>query len=234
MSNPCLDAVETELNAVGIPYRVDHGGKHLRIMFGADYQHLHVVAQTPSDHRAPMNERALIRRSLAQLGYRQEDEAPPSVALVSLTDGNSTCASYHVAEHFSKAHKDVLRAIDNVRQECGPEFDRRNFTPIDYLDSKGRTYRAFRMTRDGFTLVVMGFTGRAAMEWKVKYIDAFNSMEREMRALSPAAEILSIRSELDAVVGLLGDLEAKQAIPFRQKKPPFVRPSIIRKMRRRA
>lgn len=234
MSNLCLDAVEAELGGAGVPYKVEHGGKHIHILFGENYQHLHVVAKTPSDFRAHKNERALIRRSLAQLGYVEEEGDAPQTALVTLSDGSVSCASYHVAQHFSKAHKDVLRAIDRVRDECGREFDQRNFAPIDYLDEKGRTYRAYRMSRDGFTLVAMGFTGRAAMDWKVKYIDAFNALEREVMALSSQDEVRSLRSELDAVVGLLGELEAKQIPPPEPEHRPvqFIRPSVLRKLRR--
>lgn len=231
MSNPCLEAVQSELSAANVPFKVEHGGKHLHIHFGEKFEHLHVIAKTPSDHRAHLNERALIRRSLLQLGYRQEDDPIPTVALVTLTDGAVSCTSYHIADHFSKAHKDVLRAIDRIREDCGAEFDRRNFTPIDYLDGKGRQYRAYRMSRDGFTLVVMGFTGHAAMEWKVRYIDAFNAMERELSLLDQTAEIKRLRGDFEALAELMG--EAQQPT-IRIKKPPFIRQSVLRKMRRAA
>jgi Rha family phage regulatory protein len=235
--NPCLEVVETELTAAGVRYRVEHGGKHLHVMFGEGFEHLHVIAKTPSDWRAPKNERALIRRSLLQLGYVSAEDPVPTAALVTLTDGNTTCASYHVAEHFSKAHKDVLRAVDRVREECGAEFNRRNFTPIEYLDEKGRQYRAYRMTRDGFTLVAMGFTGRAAMEWKVKYIDAFNAMEGELRAFSSAADIKTLRGELDAVLELVAEVESRQQTipqpePCAGRSMPFIRASVLRKLRK--
>lgn len=234
MKNPCLDAVTEELDKAGVSYRVTNGGKHVHIHFGEDHEHLHVVAATPSDHRAHLNERALIRRELTRLGYVDNSETLPAAPFVSLSQGIASCASYHISEHFSKAHKDVLRAIDKVREECGTEFDRRNFTPIDYLDGKGRTYRAYSMTRDGFTLVVMGFTGRAATEWKVKYIAAFNALEREVSALSSGEEVLRLRGEVDAFVSLLSDLENRLPAPVRHRKQPFVRPSVIRKMRRAA
>lgn len=236
MSNPCLEAVEAELTKAHVPYSVSLGGKHVHIRFGDKREHLHVVAATPSDHRAPLNERALIRRELVRLGYvANEADARPLLPFVSLTNGSPTCASYHVADHFDKAHKDVLRAIDRVREECGTEFDQRNFAPIDYLDTRGRTYRAYAMTRDGFSLVVMGFTGRAATEWKIKYIDAFGQMERQIAL--PAAgndEVLRLRGEVDAALGLLAEMETRIAPPVRMRKQPFVRPSILRRARRAA
>jgi len=234
MKNPCLDVVVEELSKAHVPYRVSTGGKHLHIHFGEAHEHLHVVAVTPSDHRAHLNERALIRRELVRLGYVDNTETLPAAPFVSLSGGVASCASYHISEHFSKAHKDVLRVIDKVREECGAEFDRRNFTPIDYLDGKGRTYRAYSMTRDGFTLVVMGFTGRVATEWKVKYIAAFNALEQEVAALYSGDEVLRLRGEVDAFVGLLSDLESRLPAPVRHRKTPFVRPSVLRRMRRAA
>lgn len=238
MSNFCLDAVEDELAKASVRHRVETDGRHLHVMYGEDYQHLCVVPKTPSDHRAHLNARSQIRRDLERLGYVDKGDAPLALRpLVDLRDGQATCASYHIAEHFSKAHKDVLRAIDKVREECGHEFDRRNFTPIEYVDQKGRSCRAYSLTRDGFTLVVMGFTGSAATAWKVRYIDAFNGMERELSALSASSgEIAALRGELDAVVGLLGGLENRVvALPSqRVKKAPFIRPSVLRRMRRQA
>lgn len=235
MSNLCLEVVISELERASVPYRVDSAPRHIHVHYGSDYEHLHVVAKTPSDHRAHLNERAQIRRDLARLGFVEAESTAPETALVTIRDGSASCMSYHIAEHFSKAHKDVLRVIDRIREECGPEFDRRNFTPIDYVDGKGRKYRAFSLTRDGFTLVVMGFTGRAATEWKVKYIDAFNALEREVVALSGgAAQVSAIRSELDAVLALVGEVEARIPAPQRVKKPAFIRPSVLRRMRRRA
>lgn len=232
MSNPCLEAIMSELDAVGVPYRVDTGSRHVHVYYGTDYQHMHVCAKTPSDYRAPMNERAQIRRDLVRLGFVQEAEKPFD-ALVTLRDGIPSVASYHIADHFSKAHKDVLRAIDRIRDECGPEFDRRNFTPIDYLDGKGRTYRAYSLTHDGFTLVVMGFTGRAATECKIRYIEAFNALEAQVRTLSSSgAQLVALRSEIDAAVSLIAEVEARVANVQPSRSQPFIRPSILRKLRR--
>jgi Rha family phage regulatory protein len=239
MSNPCLDAVIQELDKAEVPYRVDHGGKHLRVMFGHEYDHLHVVSATPSDRRAYLNERAQIRRSLRDLGYSVEDDEMPTTVPLELYAGHATCFSYLIADHFSKAHKDVLRAIDKIREECGPEFDRRNFTPIDYVDPKGRKYRAYRLTRDGFSLVVMGFTGSAATGWKVKYIEAFNNMDAELRRLAVIdhhAEIDTLRTDFEALSSLVFETAGKKLVDSREeaRRQPvrFIRPSIIRREKR--
>lgn len=235
MSNPCLEAVRTELDSHGIPYNVETGGKHVHIRYGRDYEHLHVVAATPSDWRAPLNERALIRREIAANGLIETLEPEREIVPVHLTDGEPSCFSYDIAENFAKAHKDVLRVIDRVRDECGPEFDRRNFTPIDYQDAKGRKYRAYRLTRDGFSLVVMGFTGSRATEWKVKYIDAFNCMAQEIERLrSPDVDLTTIRSEMDALISIVGDVEARiSSAPVEVVRLPRMSRAEMRKLTRR-
>jgi len=103
--------------------------------------------------------------------------------LVELVDGQPTTTSLDVAEHFGKLHKNVLRAIASL--ECSPEFHGRNFEPIqiDVDLGMGRTRKdpAFRLTRDGFTFLCMGFTGKEAAKWKEAYINAFNEMELALK-----------------------------------------------------
>ncbi len=84
-------------------------------------------------------------------------------------------SSLLVAELFEKQHKDVLKAIRNL--EIPDEFCELNFAPVEYKDSKGEKRPSFNMTRDGFSLLAMGFTGKKAMEWKIKFLEAFNAME---------------------------------------------------------
>lgn len=89
--------------------------------------------------------------------------------------------SLAVASYFGKRHADVLRAIDAISDECGPDFHGRNFAPMTYTVNIGkgaqREDRAVRITKDGFTLLAMGFTGKKAMKFKLDYIRAFNAME---------------------------------------------------------
>ena len=97
--------------------------------------------------------------------------------LVKVVDGEMVVSSMDVAKRFNKMHKDVLRAIENI--DCDEEFTRRNFTPRDY-NVRGRSYPSYDLTRDGFSFLCMGFTGKNAAHWKVQYIKAFNAMEREL------------------------------------------------------
>lgn len=87
--------------------------------------------------------------------------------------------SLDVAETFKKEHKNVLRDIETLG--CSNEFNRLNFEPISYTDTMNRKQKAFAMTRDGFTLLVMGYTGEPAMRFKEAYIKQFNAMEAALQ-----------------------------------------------------
>ncbi len=101
----------------------------------------------------------------------------PELAVI---DGHITTTSLQVAQHFGKRHADVIRAIKNLG--APEEFNERNFALVEYTDEKGERRPAYRITRDGFTILAMGFTGKEAMQWKIAYITAFNQMERELIA----------------------------------------------------
>lgn len=98
--------------------------------------------------------------------------------ILSTQNGEPVVSSRQIAENFDKNHRDVLRAVDNLKEDV------RNFAQMFFEstepDSYGREQRAYLMNRDGFTLLAMGFTGKAALEWKLKYIDAFNQMEKKL------------------------------------------------------
>lgn len=101
----------------------------------------------------------------------------PALAVV---DGIPTTTSVDVARHFGKVHRDVVRAIENLLPQL-PEGGVRNFAQTPYTDPQnGQQYPAYRLTRDGFTLLAMGFTGKKALAFKLAYIDAFNRMEAEL------------------------------------------------------
>ena len=83
--------------------------------------------------------------------------------------------SRDVAEFFKKRHDHVLRDIAALN--ISPDLGRSWFRPAPFADSYGRDQPTIDMTRDGFTLLVMGWTGERAMAFKIKYIEAFNAME---------------------------------------------------------
>ena len=89
------------------------------------------------------------------------------------------CTSLDVAETFGKRHDHVLRDIAELG--CSEEFRLPNFGETSYEDTQGRKQKMFLMTRDGFTLLVMGYTGELAMKFKEAYIKQFNAMETALR-----------------------------------------------------
>jgi Rha family phage regulatory protein len=113
-----------------------------------------------------------------------------------IRQGEVFCNSQNVADTFEKQHSHVLRAIDNLIK-AEEEIGIHQFSEEDRLPKFGETVierqnpsgglpikaRAFDMNRDGFTLLAMGFTGAKALKWKLLYIEAFNAMEAELRAI---------------------------------------------------
>lgn len=106
----------------------------------------------------------------------------PAMPVVRISDDGVTTNSRDVAEVFGKNHRDVVRSVDDLLRMGGPL---RNFAQGSYtLPSTGsQKHRCYDMDRDGFMLLAMGFTGAKALQWKLRYIEAFNDMESELRRL---------------------------------------------------
>lgn len=94
-----------------------------------------------------------------------------------------TTSSRQVAEKFEKEHKNVIRDIEKLSREIGSNLSLSYFILSDYKDSMNRNQTEYLLTRDGFSLLAMGFTGEKALKWKLEYIRAFNEMEAELRRL---------------------------------------------------
>lgn len=109
-------------------------------------------------------------------------------------EGKLITTSIMIAEYFGKNHKEVLRDIkEKVIPGVSAEFTERNFALSSYVDSTGRTLPMYELTRDGFTMVAMGYTGAKAMEFKEAYIKAFNKMEDSLNKKNAS---LSYRVEM--------------------------------------
>lgn len=98
---------------------------------------------------------------------------------VFLKDGHAITTSLKVAKVFGKRHKNVIKVIRNIG--CPDEFWRLNFEPSNYLDERGKTQLMYEITKDGFTFLVMGFTGPQATQFKIAYINRFNEMDTTLR-----------------------------------------------------
>jgi Rha family phage regulatory protein len=87
--------------------------------------------------------------------------------------------SLDVAETFEKEHRRVLQDIRDLK--CSEEFRLHNFVQSSYINEQGRNQSMFIMTRDGFTLLAMSYTGEKAMKFKEAYINQFNEMEELLK-----------------------------------------------------
>lgn len=88
-------------------------------------------------------------------------------------------SSLDIAETFDKEHRRVLQDIREL--QCSDEFRQHNFVQSEYLNSQNRKQPMFLVTRDGFTILAMGYTGEKAMKFKEAYINQFNAMEELLK-----------------------------------------------------
>ena len=151
----------------------------------------------------------------------QEAFEPTIEDMIQTENGIPTTTSLVIAQVFDKEHKNVLRDIQNL--ECSPQFRQLNFELYEYskdLDIGVRKYPAYRLTRDGFAFLAMGFTGKKAAAWKERFLEAFNAMEaallRQQRQREAARLRQRQRQETDPK-------ELEQPAPRTWEKPEFFR-----------
>ena len=104
--------------------------------------------------------------------------------LVYLKNDEAVCSSLDVAVRFGKEHSKVIRSIEQMRENSSSQNWLKCFKLSTYQDVSGKSNKMYFMNRDGFSLLVMGFNGKKAMDWKWKYIEAFNTMEKLLRERS--------------------------------------------------
>lgn len=122
--------------------------------------------------------------------------------ILSTQNGEPVVSSRQISESFGKEHKDVL---DSIRQLLAAENSAtKSMFYETTFENRGKQYPMYLMNRDGFTLLAMGFTGKAALEWKLKYIAAFNAMEKKLKENSPDY------SELSSTLRYLIEMEQRQ------------------------
>jgi len=92
-------------------------------------------------------------------------------------------SSRQIAEDFEKEHDKVCRDIEALLESQPTILAVEYFIESEYTTDRGRKYKEYLLTRDGFSLLVMSFTGSKALEWKLKYIEGFNEMEKQLKRL---------------------------------------------------
>jgi len=113
-------------------------------------------------------------------------------------NGNVFATSRQIAKNFEKEHKHILEKINSIIAEIEPaEKSTRWFLLSEYKDSKGEMRKEYKLTRDGFSLLAMGFTGSKAMKFKIDYIAKFNLIEQQLRDIETTMNSKGILSEED-------------------------------------
>ena len=161
----------------------------LRFMAGrvAIRKDAHLACSRLSTSRPPFWLRVVaLRKGFLSLSKERSmsQSALAFVPTLTVIDGTPTTTSVDIAKHFGKRHVHVIESIRDLLAVL-PESAQPNFRFSEYTDTTGRTLPAYRLTRDGFTLLAMGFTGQRALSFKLAYIDAFNRMEAQLHGKTP-------------------------------------------------
>ena len=134
--------------------------------------------------------------------------------VLAVVDGVPTTTSIDVAKYFGKQHRHVLDAIRDLAAQLPPEA-LPNFRQGYYAlpETGSQQHTQYILTRDGFTLLAMGFTGSKALTFKLAYIDAFNKMEAQLQQHpAPAAPALNLRDPRQLAAAALQLIEVNQEL----------------------
>lgn len=135
--------------------------------------------------------------------------------LVIMHDQQAVTTSLILAEAFEKEHRNVIRTIETKIGELNFEQSLKMFSKGEYTNTQNKQQPMYYLNRDGFTFIAMGFTGRKADKFKLKYIDAFNKMEEQIRnqsfqALNQSTDDLKRANLLYKIANLTSDEELKE------------------------
>ncbi|OCX42608.1 hypothetical protein A7X81_04750 [Campylobacter ornithocola] len=140
-----------------------------------------------------------------------------------------TTTSLDIAAVFNKRHDNIIAKIETFPKDS---FTDLNFKASKYTDSTGRVLPCYKITRDGFSLLVMGFTGEKAYKWKLAFINAFNEMEKRLKNIKAEQmqklafrQSLGYKSQLaqqklkyeNEIKALKYDLEHKNELSFKRR-----------------
>ena len=132
-------------------------------------------------------------------------------------NGILTVSSRQIADDFEKEHRNIVRDIEELIAKIGCAQNCADlFIELQYQNEQNKQwYKYYELTRDGFSLLVMGFTGNKALDWKLKYINAFNKMEHQLKEINSKANLLLqiYNGGQEGIVAskLLADIEVKEA-----------------------
>ncbi len=135
--------------------------------------------------------------------------------ILSTQNGEPVASSRDVAKRFGKRHDHVIRDIEELIKGFPKNGDTPMFFKTEYTHPQNhQKYPMYLMNRDGFSMLAMGFTGKEAVQWKLKYIEAFNQMEKQLAAQHKsqrAVQDANIQSAIDRVIGARQALDKNTA-----------------------
>ncbi|MCT3188754.1 Rha family transcriptional regulator [Limosilactobacillus reuteri] len=137
--------------------------------------------------------------------------------LVIMRDQQAVTTSLQVARVFNKKHKHVIEAINNKINSAENSAQYKNmFVEGTYTDASGKANKMYYMNRDGFTFIAFGFTGAKADQFKLKYIDAFNQMEKQLQQQKPLSlpeQIQLIAKGYESLSTDVEDIKNRMGLP---------------------
>ena len=137
------------------------------------------------------------------------------VPSVSLHDGRPATTSLEVAKFFGKTHFHVMRSIKDLIEQLSDNFNQSNFGLASYLDEQAKSRPMYIIKKDGFMLLVMGYTGKKALALKLAYIEAFNRMEAELAKRNRPALPAAPRFDEAAMLELAAEIREAQQQYYR-------------------
>lgn len=120
-----------------------------------------------------------------------------SEIVLAVVNNQVVVSSRQVAERFGKEHRNVLSSIRDI---LAAENSATKFFQEDWVEYRGQKFPVYLMNRDGFTLLAMSFTGKEAMQWKLKYIAKFNEMEQQLHKPEPMTFLEVVAANAKALV----------------------------------
>lgn len=144
--------------------------------------------------------------------------------LVQIQNNRVVVSSLQIAERFDKRHCDVLRLLNALLRSANKQRLSKHFFKSNYKDETGKNNTMYLMNRDGFSLLVMGFTGKEALEWKIKYIKAFNAMEQEIQhkeyqaSLAKSSENELLRKKVEQLKKDKFDISIQVDLAIRERR----------------
>lgn len=139
-------------------------------------------------------------------------------------NGQVVVSSRLIAKDFEKQHKHVLDSIEEIKKGVA-EKSADLFIESQYQHPQNKQwYKEYLMTRDGFTLLAMGFNGTKALQWKLKYIEAFNKMEQALKEQrKPTSAIDLFEAQVQAFKEVKGEVqEVKNELKEFQEDLPLI------------